>query len=134
MVVAPDNRTAYVSGEADGSVYRVALPSGAPAMPLLQLHSGARPMGVALDAASGRLYVTTGRGGTVAVISIADQHLIGEVAAGARPWGVALTGHGTRLLTANGPGGDLAVIDTRTLAVLGRVPTGHGSWGVVAEP
>jgi len=134
VVVAPDNRTAYVSGEADGSVYRVALPSGAPAMPLLQLHSGARPMGVALDAASGRLYVTTGRGGTVAVISIADQHLIGEVAAGARPWGVALTGHGTRLLTANGPGGDLAVIDTRTLAVLGRVPTGHGSWGVVAEP
>jgi YVTN family beta-propeller protein len=134
VVIAPDNRTAYVSGEADASVYRVALPSGAPATPLVPLHSGARPMGVALDAGTGRLYVTTGRGGTVAAISIADQRLIGEVAAGARPWGVALTGHGTRLLTANGPDGDLAVIDTGTLAVLGRVPTGHGAWGVVAEP
>jgi YVTN family beta-propeller protein len=134
VVIAPDNLTAYVSGEADASVYRVALPSGVPATRLLQLHSGARPMGVALDAASGRLYVSTGRAGTVAVVSIPEQRLIAEVAAGARPWGVALTAHGTRLLTANGPGADLTVLDTGTLAVLGRVRTGQGSWGVVAEP
>jgi len=134
VVITSDNRSAYVSGEADGSVYRVALPAGAPATRLLQLPSGARPMGVALDAALGRLYVSTGRGGSVAVISVADASLIAQIAVGARPWGIALTGHGTRLLTANGPGADLAVVDTHTLSVIGRVGTGHGSWGVVADP
>ena len=134
VVITPDSRTAYVSGEADASVYRVALPSGTPAARLVQLPGGARPMGIALDPRSGRLYVTTGRGGSVAVISIADGRLLQEVAAGARPWGIALTGHGARLLTANGPGADLSVIDTGTLTVIGRVSTGRGSWGVVAEP
>jgi YVTN family beta-propeller protein len=134
VVITPDNRTAFVSGESDASVYRVALPSGTPATRLLQLQGGARPMGLALDPGSGRLYVTTGRGGSVAVISIADGRLLKEVAAGARPWGIALTAHGARLLTANGSGADLSVIDTGTLTVMGRVSTGHGSWGVVAEP
>jgi DNA-binding beta-propeller fold protein YncE len=91
-------------------------------------------MGVALDASSGRLYVSTGRGGTVAVISLADERLVTEIAVGARPWGIALTGHGARLLTADGPGADLAVVDTQSLTVIGKVKAGHGSWGVVAEP
>jgi len=63
----------------------------------------ARPMGMALDAARGRLYVSTGRGGTVAVISPQDGKLIGEVAVGARPWGLALSADGKRLLTPTGP-------------------------------
>lgn len=134
VVISPDSRSAYVSGEADASVYRVALPSGAPATRLLQLRSAARPMGLALDAQAGRLYVSTGRGGSVAVIALADERLVSEITVGARPWGIALTEHGAKLLTANGSGADLAVIDTRTLGVIGRVSTGHGSWGVVAEP
>ncbi|HLY51382.1 MAG TPA: cytochrome D1 domain-containing protein, partial [Steroidobacteraceae bacterium] len=56
--ITPDSRFAYVSGEADASVWRIALPSGARAMRFLELHAGARPMGVALDAARGRLYVS----------------------------------------------------------------------------
>jgi YVTN family beta-propeller protein len=132
VVITPDSRSAYVSGEADGSVFRVALPGGSPATRLLQLHSGARPMGLALDAQTGMLYVSTGRGGSVAVVSIAEARVLAEVTVGARPWGIALAEHGTQLLTANGPGADLAVMDTRTLSVA-RISTGHGSWGVVAE-
>jgi len=134
LAFTPDSRTAYVSGEADASVYRISLPSGAPTTQLAQLREEARPMGLALDAARGRLYVSTGRGGTVAVISPQDGKLIGEVAVGARPWGLALSADGRRLLTANGPSGDVSVVDTDTLTVIGKVTTGHGSWGVVAGP
>jgi len=134
IAITPDSRTAYVSGEADASVYRVALPSGAPAARLLQLRSEARPMGLALDARGGRLYVSTGRGGSVAVVAVADGRLVTEIAVGARPWGIALTEHGTRLITANGPSGDAAVVDTQSLGVIGKVSTGRGPWGVVAAP
>jgi YVTN family beta-propeller protein len=134
IAISPDSHTAYVSGEADASVYRVALPPGAPAASLLALPGGARPMGVVLDAPGGRLYVSTGRGGSVAVVSIADGRLVTQIPVGARPWGIALTDHGTRLVTANGPSGDASVIDTQSLSVIGKVSTGHGPWGVVAEP
>jgi YVTN family beta-propeller protein len=134
IAITPDSRTAYVSGEGDASVYQVAIPSGAPAARLLQLRADARPMGVALDAPGGRLYVTTGRGGTVAVVALADARLVTEIAVGARPWGIALTEHGTRLVTANGPSGDVSIVDTQSLRVTGKVRTGRGPWGVVAEP
>jgi YVTN family beta-propeller protein len=134
VAIGPDGRTAYVSGEGDASVYRVALPTGAPAARLIELRSEARPMGVALDAPRGRLYVSTGRGGSVAVISVADGKLVSEVVVGARPWGIALTEHGARLVTANGPSGDATIVDTQSLRVIGKVDTGRGPWGVVAEP
>jgi YVTN family beta-propeller protein len=134
IAITPDSRTAYVSGETDASVYRVALPSGAPVGRLLELRSDARPMGVALDARGGRLYVSTGRGGSVAAIAVADGRLVTEIAVGARPWGIALTEHGARLVTANGPSGDASIVDTQSLSVIGKVSTGRGPWGVVAEP
>jgi YVTN family beta-propeller protein len=134
LAFSADSRTAYVSGEGDASVFRVALPEGEPAARLLQLRKEARPMGVALDAQRGRLYVSTGHAGTVAVISVGDGTLLGEIAVGGRPWGIALTDHGARLVTANGPAGDVAVIDTQTLTVTAKVSAGRGPWGVVAEP
>jgi len=78
--------------------------------------------------------VSTGRGGTVAVISPADAKLVREIAVGGRPWGIALTPDGRRLVSANGPAGDVAIIDTDTFTVLGKVSAGHGPWGVVAGP
>jgi YVTN family beta-propeller protein len=133
LAVTPDSRTAYVSAEADASVYRIALPGG-PATRLLQLRKEARPMGVALDPGRGRLYVSTGHGGSVAVIAVPEGTLLGEVTVGARPWGIALTDQGQRLVTANGPSAEVAVIDTQTLSVLGKVSVGHGPWGVAAAP
>jgi len=132
IAISPDSGSAYVSGEADASVYRVALPSG-PATRLIELPGGARPMGVALDGA-GRLFVSTGRAGKVAVISVADAKLLTQIDVGGRPWGIALTERGTRLVSANGPSGDAALIDTHSLSVIGKVSTGHGPWGVAAEP
>jgi YVTN family beta-propeller protein len=134
LALTSDSRFAYVSGEADASVYRFAVPSGTPAGKVLQLRAQARPMGVALDATRGRLYVSTGRAGTVAVISLAGPSLITEVATGGRPWGIALGGAGLRLYSANGSTGEVSIIDTTGLTVTARVAVGKGPWGVVTGP
>lgn len=130
LAFAPDGSAAFVSGEGDATVYRLALPSGAPAARFLQLPQELKPMGVVFDVPRGRLYVTTGHGGTVAVVSSAGE-LQQQVQVGGRPWGIALTADGRQLVTANGPLGNATVLDAATLKVLGKVETGHGAWGVV---
>jgi YVTN family beta-propeller protein len=131
VAFTPDSRAAYVSGEFDASLYRVAVPEGEPVERVLQLRKEARPMAIVLDANSNRLYLSTGRGGTVAVIETTGQKLIAEVAVGTRPWGIALSGDRRRLYTANGPSNDVSVLDTDTLKVVRRIAVGRSPWGVV---
>jgi PQQ-dependent catabolism-associated beta-propeller protein len=132
LAFTPDGRTAYVTGEFDASVYRVGLPTGEHVEKLLQLRKEARPMSVLLHVPQHRLYVGTGRGGTVAVIALTPQpKLIEEVPVGARPWGMALTADGRELYTANGPSNDVTIVDTSTLKVSKKIPVGRSPWGVV---
>jgi YVTN family beta-propeller protein len=93
-------------------------------------------MGVVFDAAGKRIYMSTGRGGTVAVIQVAPggEKLLKEIPVGARPWGIALSQDGKRLYTANGPSNDVTIVDTSSLSVLKKVPVGKGPWGVVLGP
>jgi YVTN family beta-propeller protein len=134
VAFTPDSRTAYVSGEFDSSVYRVAVPDGAPVERFMDLRKEARPMGVLLDAARDRLYVSTGRGGTIAVISPSARKLIAEVPVGTRPWGIALSGDGRTLYSANGPSNDVSIVDTTTLRVLKKIPVGQSPWGIALGP
>jgi YVTN family beta-propeller protein len=100
----------------------------------VQLRKEARPMSLALDEQRQRLYASTGRGGTVAVIDLAKSQLITEIAVGARPWGMALSRDGKRLYTANGPSNDVSVVDTTTQSVVARIKVGLSPWGVVIGP
>jgi YVTN family beta-propeller protein len=134
LAFTSDSRLAYVSGEADASIYRITVPAGAPSGEFFKLAPQARPMGVALDTQRGRLYVGTGRAGTVAVVAIDGPSLVAEVACGGRPWGVALAASGQRLYSPDGPAGDVAIVDTATAAVTARVATGRGPWAVVTGP
>ena len=134
IAFTPDGKTAYVSGEFDSSLYRIRVPEGTPVERVVQLRQEARPMSVRLDAKRKRLYVSTGRGGTVAVIDIAGTpKLLQEVKVGARPWGMALSADGARLYTANGPSNDVSVIDTATLTVISTIPVGRSPWGVAVS-
>jgi PQQ-dependent catabolism-associated beta-propeller protein len=127
----PDSKTAYVSGEFDNSVYRIRVPEGEPVERILQLDPNSRPMSLKLDATRKRLYVSTGRGGRIAVLDVsATPKLIQEVEVGKRPWGIALTADGKYLYTANGPSNDVSVIDTATLKVIKRIAVGQSPWGV----
>lgn len=133
LAYSPDGRVAYATGELDASVYRFAVPSGQPVKKLIQLRPQDRPMGILLDAARQRLYVSTGRGGTIAVIGLEGRgaRLIREISVGARPWGIALTPNHRLLFTANGSSNDVSIVDTLALQVIKKVPVGSSPWGVV---
>jgi YVTN family beta-propeller protein len=131
IAFTPDGKTAYVSGEFDSSLYRIHVPEGAPVEEVMAFSREARPMSVRLDAKRNRIYVSTGRGGKIAVIDVSGTpKLIQEVAVGTRPWGIALSADGTRLYTANGPSNDVSVVDTATLKVIKRIPVGKSPWGI----
>lgn len=134
IAFTPDGRTAYVSGEFDASVYRMTVPQGEPVERVVELRKEARPMGIVLDSRSNRLYVTTGRGGSVAVIDSTSNKLLSEVQVGTRPWGLALSQDGRWLYTANGPSDDIAVVDTSTLSTVRHVRVGRSPWGVAVGP
>ena len=136
VAFTPDSKAVYVSGEGDASLSRVGIPTGEPVARVLQFRKEARPMGVVFDAARKRIYVSTGRGGTVAVVQqeAGGYKLIKEIPVGARPWGIALSHDGRQLYTANGSSNDVTVVDTSSLSVLKKVPVGKGPWGVVLSP
>jgi YVTN family beta-propeller protein len=131
VAFTPDSATIYISGEFDSSLYRAAVPAGGSVERLLQLRKEDRPMGLVLDAPRKRLYVSTGRGGMVAVVALdGEPKLLKEIPVGKRPWGIALSHDGRRLYTANGPSNDVSIIDTASLTVIRTVPVGSSPWGV----
>jgi YVTN family beta-propeller protein len=140
IAFAPDHGVAYVTGELDASLYRMGLQGDEPATRVLQFREEARPMALVLDAPRQRLYMSTGRGGTVAVMDLAGRgsadapRLVAEVPVGTRPWGIALSADGSRLYTANGPSNDVSIVDTAALRTISKIPVGRSPWGVVLSP
>ncbi len=100
----------------------------------LTLPPGSKPMGVAASPDRRRVYVSTGRGGTVVALDAANNAIVDTVAVGKRPWGIGLTPDGRKLYSANGPSNDVTVVDTETLKVIGRIPVGKAPWGVAVAP
>ena len=134
IAFTPDSDGAYVTGEFDASLYFIRLRGTEPGRLVLQLRKEARPMAVLLDAPRHRLYLSTGRGGTIAVVDTANASnlkLVTEVPVGTRPWGIALSADGKLLYTANGPSNDVSVVDTSTFKVIQRISVGRSPWGVV---
>lgn len=138
MAFSPNGEIAYVSGEMDASLYRMSVTDDVPVQRLLQLRADARPMAVVLDSSRNRLYLSTGRGGTVAVLDAKEAPravtLIKEIPVGTRPWGIALSADGRYLYTANGPSNDVGVVDTQTLTTVKRIAVGRSPWGIVLGP
>jgi YVTN family beta-propeller protein len=136
LALTSDSRHAYVSGEFDASIYRIRIPEGEPVERLIQLRAETRPMAVVLDERTHRLYVSTGRGGSVAVLDVGSDKpkLIREIEVGKRPWGIALSADGRFLYTANGPSNDVSVVDTQAMSVVRKINVGRSPWGVVIGP
>jgi YVTN family beta-propeller protein len=132
VLFSPDGERAYVSCELAGRVDVLDARSHR-ALASISIEGDPKPlpMGLALDDSQGRLYVSLGRAGEVAVVDTGALRLIGRVSnVGARPWGIVLSPDAERLYTANGPSGDVSVIDTRSLQVVQRIPVGKQPWGL----
>jgi YVTN family beta-propeller protein len=96
---------------------------------------GPRPMGSVLSPDGKTLYVSCGRGESVAVIDVASRKVVRMLdGVGARPWGIGVSRDGARLFTANGPSNDVSIIDAATGTVTARVKVGGLPWGVAVAP
>jgi YVTN family beta-propeller protein len=91
---------------------------------------GALPMDAALSQSGTELFVSTGRGNTVAVIDLARREVTASIPVGQRAWGIALSPDGRTLFTANGGSNDVSVIDVAARKEIKRVPVGEGPWGI----
>ena len=123
---------AFVPGENDASLSVIDVATSKVARRTTIASKGARPMGVVVAPAGDKLFVTTGRGGTLASFDAATLAPAGEAQVGERPWGVALSPDGSVAFTANGPSHDVTLVDTATMNVVARVTVGERPWGVVA--
>jgi YVTN family beta-propeller protein len=88
-------------------------------------------MGTALSPDGKWLYVSCGRGESVAVIDVAARKMVRILdGVGARPWGIGVSADGKTIYTANGPSNDVSIIDAATGKVTARVKVGGLPWGL----
>jgi YVTN family beta-propeller protein len=125
---------AYVPGENDASLSIIDVAAKKVTRSTKISGESVRPMGVAVSPADGRLFVTTGRGGTLARFDPATLAPAGVAAVGERPWGLALSPDGKLAFTANGPSNDVTMVDTASMKAIGRFNVGDRPWGVAAVP
>jgi YVTN family beta-propeller protein len=92
----------------------------------------ARPMGSVLAPDGKHIYVSDGRGESVAIIDVATRKVARMIdGVGARPWGIGVSSDGRNIYTANGPSDDVSVIDVGTGRVDRRIKVGSRPWGLV---
>ena len=120
---------AVVPSESAGKLYvidtaKVAL------VKTITLPTGSRPMRLRVSPDGSKLYASTGRGGTVAIVDTASFNVIGSIKVGTRPWGIILSPDGKYLFSANGPSNDVSVVDLAAGKEIHRVKAGSSPWGV----
>ena len=125
---------AFVPGENDASLSVIDVAASKVARSTTLAGESVRPMGVAISPDDSHLFVTTGRGGTLARFDPSTLAPAGVAAVGERPWGLALSPDGALAFTANGPSNDVSMVDTATMKAVGRFTVGDRPWGVVAVP
>jgi YVTN family beta-propeller protein len=97
---------------------------------VLELPARSRPMSVKVSLDGKRVYASTGRAGTIAVLDAQTLALLTTIKVGTRPWGITLSPDGRYLFSANGPSNDVSVVDLSLDKEIARVPAGQSPWGV----
>ncbi|MDA0653976.1 MAG: PQQ-dependent catabolism-associated beta-propeller protein [Proteobacteria bacterium] len=130
--ITPDQKEMWVSCELSGEVYIIDIASYQVTDVINFLPPGFRqvdvtPVGLELNAAGTRAYVTLGRANHLAYVDIATREITDYILVGSRAWGITITRDETTILVANGLSDDISVIDEASRRVLksvrvGRVP------------
>ena len=124
-----NGKYAVVPSESAGKLYvidttKIAL------VKTITLPPGSRPMRLRVSPDGSKLYASTGRGGTVAIVETTSFNVVGSVKVGTRPWGIILSPDGKYLFSANGPSNDVSVVDLAAGKEIHRVKAGTSPWGV----
>jgi YVTN family beta-propeller protein len=99
---------------------------------IVPLPAGAVPNGLAVDGATGRVYVTGRDTGRVYVLDSSRFQWVGDAAVGGLPWGVAV--HVGKVYVANFGDKSISVLDAATLAVRRVIPVRGSPTFVKANP
>ena len=129
----PDGSRAFVPSESVGEL-NVIDTAGQKLLKVITLPKGSRPMTVKVARDGKKVYVSTGRAGTVCVIDAQTYEVLNTIPVGKRPWGITLSPDGKYLFAANGPSDDVSVIDLATEKEITRVKSPGSPWGVIAAP
>jgi YVTN family beta-propeller protein len=131
VVFTHDGKRAYAPAEVGGNVTVVDAAKYSPIATIAVPGKEPKPMGSVMAPDDSKVYISTGRGGTVAILDTKGNKFVGTVDIGSRPWGMALSADGKRLWTADGPpGNDVSVVDLATKQVMKKIPVGKAPWGV----
>src|SRR4051812_48970416 len=85
----PDGSRAFIPSETAGTVAVVDTKTFT-RVGTITLPSGSRPMGTLYDSRRARLYVSTGRAGTVCLVEPESGRVLKAIAVGKRPWGLGM--------------------------------------------
>ncbi|TAK93238.1 MAG: hypothetical protein EPO07_18400, partial [Verrucomicrobia bacterium] len=128
-----DGSRAFIPSESSGELHVIDAVNHQ-RLQTLALPKDSRPMCVKVAPDGKKIYVSTGRGGTVCVFDVKALGLRGAIKVGARPWGIAISPDGKFLFAANGLSDDVSVVDLATEQEVARVKSAGGPWGVVIVP
>ena len=125
----PDGSRAFIPSESAGQMHVIDALNHKE-IKTIALPKGFRPMCVKVAKDGQKVYASTGRAGTICVLSGATGEVVNTIKVGARPWGIAFSPDGKFLFSANGPSNDISVVDLATEKEIQRIPAGESPWGV----
>ena len=95
---------------------------------------GSRPVSLAVNSSTGRIYVANAESDNVSVIDGASSTVIATIPVGSTPRGVAVDPSANRVYVANSGSNDVTVIDGESGEVVATVPVGKEPWGLATDP
>jgi YVTN family beta-propeller protein len=129
----PDGSRAFVPSESVGEL-NVIDSLNQTLLKVITLPKGSRPQCVKVSPDGKKVYVSTGRGGTVVVVDANTCEVLNTIPVGKRPWGITFSPDGKYLFSANGPSDDVSVVDLATEKEIARIKSPGSPWGVVTVP
>ena len=127
----PDGSRAFIPSESYGEL-NVIDTASQKLVKVITLPPHSRPQCVKVSADGKKVYVSTGRAGTVCVVDANTYEVLNTIPVGKRPWGITFSPDGKYLFAANGPSDDVSVIDLATETEVAKIKSPGSPWGVVA--
>jgi YVTN family beta-propeller protein len=112
-----------------------AYPEGAAAVTTLALDpADSRPVALAVNSSTNRVYVANAGSDNVSVIDGASSAVIATIAVGSSPRGIAVDAEANRVYVANSGSNEVTVIDGESHEVVATHSVGKEPWGIAADP